>query len=233
MLSGEPFEPYLRRHIFEPAGMASTTSTVTDDEPVPGLAEGHVTAYGHAIAAPGLGSFTVGDGGIVSSAADMARWLIVNANGGRAADGTQLVSREGMRQLHTPSAPKGGYALGLGHRRPAGAPTRLRAQRQPAHLHLRGGALARSGYGVVLLFNAGSPMMLDQTAIVHGVFDIIEGTTPPASGPHLAATAGHRLAVLTLAALTLGGFGVVRAGRWARRSPRRRPLARCSACSRR
>ena len=94
MLSGEPFDRYLRRHILEPAGMVSSTSTVTDDEPVPGLAEGHVIAYGHAFAAPGLGSYTVGDGGIVSSAADMARWLIVNANGGQTADGTRIVSRE-------------------------------------------------------------------------------------------------------------------------------------------
>ena len=70
---------------------------------------------------------------------------------------------------------------------------------------------------MVLLFNAGSPMMLDQTAIVHGVFDIIEGTAPPSSGPHLAATLDTVLAALTLAALTLGACGVVRAGRWARR----------------
>ena len=60
-------------------------------------------------------------------------------------------------------------------------------------------------------------MMLDQTAIVHGVFDIIEGTTPPSSGPHLATTLDTVLAALTLAALTLGAFGVVRAGRWVRR----------------
>jgi hypothetical protein len=76
-----------------------------------------------------------------------------------------------------------------------------------------------SGYGVVLLFNAGSPMMLDQIAIVHGVFDIVEGTTPPVRGPRLAVQLDTVLALLTLAALALGICGVVRAGRWAR--PRR------------
>ena len=60
-------------------------------------------------------------------------------------------------------------------------------------------------------------MMLDQTAIVHGVFDIVEGTAPPSSGRHLAATLDIVLAAVTLAALTLGACGVVRAGRWARR----------------
>ena len=122
VLSGEPFDRYLRRHILEPAGMASSTSTATDDEPVPGLTEGHVTAYGHAIPAPGLGSFTVGDGGIVSSAADMARWLIVHANGGQAADGTRLVSGQGMRLLHTPSAPARRLRPGVGDPRSDRAP---------------------------------------------------------------------------------------------------------------
>ena len=92
VVSGEPFGRYLRRHILQPAQMSATTSTVTDDEPVPGLGEGHLIAYGHAFAAPGFGSYTVGDGGVVSTAADMARWLIVNANDGRAPDGTRLVS---------------------------------------------------------------------------------------------------------------------------------------------
>jgi hypothetical protein len=60
-------------------------------------------------------------------------------------------------------------------------------------------------------------MMLDQTAIVHGVFDIIEGAAPPSGSPRLAATLDTVLAAVTVGALTLGGCGVARAGRWARR----------------
>jgi CubicO group peptidase (beta-lactamase class C family) len=217
VVSGEPFDRYLRRHIFQPAGMAASTSTATDDQPVPGLTEGHVNAYGHAIRAPGMGSFSVGDGGVVSSAADMARWLIVHANGGRAADGTRLVSGQGLRVLHTPSSPHVGYALGWATHGPSAAPTRLHHSGSVLTFTAEEALWPASGYGVVLLFNAGSPMMLDQNAIVHGVFDIIEGTAPPSSGPHLAATLDTVLAVLTLAALTLGALGVARVGRWARR----------------
>ena len=173
-------------------------------------------AYGHAIPAPGLGSFSVGDGGVVSSAADMARWLIVHANSGQAADGTRIVSRRGLRVLHTPSAPHVGYALGWATHGPTGAPTRLDHSGSLLTFTSEEALWPASGYGVVLLFNAGSPMMLDQTAIVHGVFDIIEGT-PPSSGPRLAATLDTVLAAVTLGALTLGACGVVRAGRWARR----------------
>ncbi|HYP44203.1 MAG TPA: serine hydrolase domain-containing protein [Propionibacteriaceae bacterium] len=224
VVSGEPFDRYLRRHILQPAGMAASSSTATDDEPVPGLTEGHVIAYGHAVPAPGMGGFTVGEGGIVSSAADMARWLIVHANEGQAAAGTRLVSRSGLRVLHTASAPEAGYALGWATHGPTDAPTRLEHSGNLLTFTSEAALWPASGYGVVLLFNAGSPMMLDQTAIVHGVFDIIEGNAP-SSGPGLAATLDTVLAVATLAALTLGALGVVRAGPWARRRHRTRPRA--------
>jgi CubicO group peptidase (beta-lactamase class C family) len=224
VLSGEPFEAYLRRHIFEPAGMSATTSTATDDEPVPGLADGHLIAYGHAFTAPAYGFYTAGDGGVVSTAADMARWLIVNANGGRTADGTRIVSGRSTRLLHAPSAPRSGYALGWDTdgptSAPTSAPTRVEHSGNLFTFTAEAALWPASGYGVVLLFNSGSRMMLDQTAIVHGVFDIIEGSTPPASGPSMAAKIDTALAVLTLAALALGGCGVVRARRWARRRPR-------------
>jgi CubicO group peptidase (beta-lactamase class C family) len=223
VVSGEPFGRYLSRHILQPAGMAASTSTATDDEAVPGLTGGHVNAYGQAISAPGMGSFLVGEGDVVSSAADMARWLIVHANDGRAADGTRIVSGRGLRVLHTPSAPRVGYALGWATHGPSGAPTRLDHSGSLLTFTSEEALWPASGYGVVLLFNAGSPMMLDQTAIVHGVFDIIEGTDPPSSGLGLAATLDTVLAAVTLAALTIGGYGVARAGRWARRR-RRAPL---------
>jgi len=216
VLSHEPFSQYLRRHIFEPAGMTSTTSTVTDDQPVPGLADGHVVAYGHAIPVSGLGGFTVGDGGIVSTAADMARWLTVNANGGRAADGTRIVSARGMRLLHTPSSPQVKYALGW-DTDGAEAPRRLEHSGTLHTFSAEEALWPGSGYGVVLLFNAGSPMLMDQNAIVHGVFDIVEGTTQPAEGPGLAERLDTTLALLTIITLGLGACGVVRAGRWARR----------------
>jgi CubicO group peptidase (beta-lactamase class C family) len=206
--------------------MIASTSTTTDDQHVPGLTDGHVTAYGHAFTAPGLGTFIVGEGDVVSTTADMARWLIVHANGGRTADGTRLISAEGTRLLHTPSAREAGYALGWSARGPADATTRLE---HSGNLHTFTSEQAiwpETRYGVVLLFNAGSPMILDQNAIVHGVFDIVEGTTPPSSGPHLATRLDSGLAVLTIVALTLGAFGVARARRWSRRrhTPVRRAL---------
>jgi hypothetical protein len=217
VVSGESFGDYLRDHVLEPAGMASTTSTVTDDEPVPGLADGHVVAYGRAVAADGMGTFTVRVGGLVSSAADMARWLIVHANGGQAADGSRVVSGRAMQVLHTPSAPKTGYALGWDTDGPTEAPTRLEHSGSVLTYSAEHSLWPKSGYGVVLLFNSGSAMLLDQLPILHGVFDIVEGRQPPSAGRPLALTLDAVLALLTVTALALGTCGALRADRWARR----------------
>jgi hypothetical protein len=147
----------------------------------------------------------------------MARWLVVHANGGRAADGTQIVSARGMRVLHTPSAPQVGYALGWDTDGAAEAPTRLEHSGSLLTFSSEAAIWPESGYGVVLLFNAGSPMLLDETAIVHGVFEILEGTGPPSRAPSAAERLDIALAGLTLTVLTLGTCGVLRAGRWARR----------------
>ncbi len=223
VVSGEPFDHYLRHHIFQPAQMASTTSTANDRQPVAGLTEGHVIAYGRAVPAPGMGGFLVGEGDIVSSAADMARWQIVHATGGQAADGPRLLSRRGVEVLHAPSAPGTGYALGWGTHGTRGAVSRLEHSGSLLTFTSEAAVWPASGYGVVLLFNAGSPMMLDEVALTYGVFDIIEGTGPPTSGPGLAANLDAVLAGATWAALALGAGGVVRAGRWSRRR-RRYPL---------
>ncbi|HEX8487054.1 MAG TPA: serine hydrolase domain-containing protein [Propionibacteriaceae bacterium] len=217
VVSGQPFDQYLRRHIFQPAQMASATSTMTDRQPVPGLAGGHVNAYGHAVPAPGMGSFLVGEGDIVSSAADMARWLIVHTNDGQAPDDTRVVSERGLQVLHTPSAPGTGYALGWATHGPPGAVTRLEHSGNLLNFTSQAAVWPASGYGVVLLFNAGSPMMLNQIAITHGLFDLIEGTAPPSDWSRLTATMDTVLAAATLGALTLGGCGVARAGRRAQR----------------
>ena len=216
VVSDEEFDAYQHHHIFTPAHMTSTTSTITETDPVPGLADGHLMAYGHPFTAPGFGSFVAGEGGVVSSATDMAQWLIVNANHGRAADGTQLVSGSSAQVLHTASATGSNYALGWTTRGPRTAPTRVEHSGSLFTFTSQEAFWPDTGYGVVLLFNSGSPMAMDQNAIVHGVFDIIEGTTPPADGPSLAHRVDLSLGALTVLALALGTRGVVRAGTWAR-----------------
>ena len=53
VVSGETFAGYVQRHIFGPLAMDRSSSTATDDEAVPGLADGHSSAYGRAVPCPG------------------------------------------------------------------------------------------------------------------------------------------------------------------------------------
>ena len=148
--------------------MPASLTTYTDDEPVAGLADGHVIAYGQPIPVPAPATFDAGAGDVVSTAADMAHWLVVQANSGRTAQGTRLVSERSMTEMHTPSTP-GGYALGWDTYGPAAAPTRLEHSGNLLTFSAYQAVLPQSGYGIALLFNSGSPFLRDQTAIFRGV----------------------------------------------------------------
>ena len=217
VLSGEGFEDYLRHHVFEPAGMDATSTTIMSTDPVAGLASGHVVAYGRPIAAEGPTTFEAGAGGVVSTATDMAGWLIVHAGGGQAADGARLVSERATTEMHT-GRPPVGYALGWGTEGPVDAPTRLQHSGNLLTYSAFQAVLPDSGYGVVLLFNSGSAFLLEQSAIFEGVLDVVEGADVITRGPRSSTT--ERDAVLassTAAVMLLGVRGVLTSRRWAAR----------------
>src|SRR6476469_6534934 len=207
VVSGQPFDAYLRDHIFRPAGMAASLTTHTDNQPFPGLADGHVIAYGHPITVPAPPTFEEGAGDVVSTAADLARWLVVQANGGRTADGTSLVSPPSMTELHTPSAPSG-YALGWDTEGPAAAPVRLDHSGNLLTYSAYQAVLPQSGFVVALLFNVGSPFLRDHPAIYREVLHLVDGTGPAAVRPRVStATLDALLGCLTVGVLALGAYG--------------------------
>jgi CubicO group peptidase (beta-lactamase class C family) len=221
VVSGKPFATYMREHVFRPAGMSSTVTVDMDNQPVPGLVDGHVVGWGRAFAVSGPSTFDGGAGGVVSSAADMARWLVVQTNHGRAVDGTRVISDRNLTVQHTTGATGTGYALGWDTDGPVGSPTRLEHTGNLLTYSAYMEVLPESGYGVVVLLNAGSGLLLDQTGIFYGVRSIVEGTdlTPPgpAGATWNVTTLDTFLGFLTLVVLLLGARGVLRAGRWARR----------------
>ena len=221
VVSGQPFDSYLRTHVFEPTGMTSSRTVDTDDQPVPGLADGHIVAYGHAFPLSGPHTFDGGDGGVVSTAADMANWLVVQTNGS-APDGTRIISGRSLTQMQTPSSNAAhGYALGWDTEGPADAPTRIEHTGNLLTYTAYQAVMPDTGYGVAILLNSGSGLMLDETGIFYGVRDIVEGTGLTPSGPanttYSATTLDTVLAILTLGLLLLGVRGVLRARRWVSR----------------
>jgi hypothetical protein len=124
------------------------------------------------------------------------------------------VSEHSLTELHTASAPSG-YALGWDTDGPADAPTRLVHSGNLLTYSAYQAVLPSSGLGVALLFNSGSALLLEQTAIFYGLLSIVEGIDSTPGGPRFyVSTLDVVLGCLTIAVLVLG---VLTSRRWASR----------------
>ncbi|MEN6559515.1 MAG: serine hydrolase [Acidobacteriota bacterium] len=102
-VSGQSWEDFVASRILKKAGLSASNVRHS------AAAEGGNVAAPHARVegavrpiAPFTSDNTNPAGGINSSAADMAKWLLVRLNRGRLADGTALYSERTARQIETP-----------------------------------------------------------------------------------------------------------------------------------
>jgi CubicO group peptidase (beta-lactamase class C family) len=107
--SGQPFEAFLRDRVFDPLGMADTGFSVSDaqrarlatsytTDPETGALELFDAPDGKWNAPP---VFPSGAGGLVSTASDYVRFARMLLDGGRAPDGTRIVSRPSVTAMTT------------------------------------------------------------------------------------------------------------------------------------
>ncbi|MGV9771011.1 serine hydrolase domain-containing protein [Streptosporangium sp. NPDC003464] len=228
VVSGEPFAAYLDAHVFTPLGMRDSM-TIDTDRDLPDSARGHLYILGQAVALPEPTGFGNGSGGVLSTAADMARWLIAQNNG--------VLSPRSVTEMRTPSEQNGHYALGwsLGETR-RGTPVVEHGGdlfTSTAHQLL----MPESGYGVAVMANTGMAFA-DAGALMDGLVAMIEGDAPeiPSAPPVLLTDVIFVL--LTLVTIGLAARGVARSRRWAARRtgwqrwrllPCLVPLALCAA----
>jgi CubicO group peptidase (beta-lactamase class C family) len=98
-ISGEPFEEYLKHHIFEPLGMRrSSAYQPTPPDLMPDIAKAYIVASGE----PKTAEFTNtrGAGGVVATGADMARYMIAHLHDGRYGD-VQILQPQTARLMHS------------------------------------------------------------------------------------------------------------------------------------
>jgi len=96
-ISGEPFGSYVENHLFKPLGMTSSSFVLTKE-----LADRMATSYdpaNEAIPAYDLSPREWPEGSLVSTASDMASFMKAFLNGGRAADGTVILSPESVKAM--------------------------------------------------------------------------------------------------------------------------------------
>ncbi|MGW0432773.1 serine hydrolase domain-containing protein [Micromonospora sp. NPDC003197] len=217
VVSGRPFDDYLRQHVFGPLGMAdSRTANVASD--LPPSARGHLMILGMAVAVPEPPAFGNGSGGVLSSAYDMAAWLIAHGNQGRGRNGTAIISPAGLTTLHTPSVVSGSYALGWSIETSASGAPMIEHSGDLFTATAYQALLPASGYGIAVMANTGLTHG-DASALIERIIALLEGTPVPSTGTPLLVIDGVVIdgVLLALAIVTalLAGWGVLRARRWA------------------
>ena len=154
--SGQAFDEYLQQHVFAPLAMRDSASSLTSVVPAQlaaRLAQGHIVAYGEALALPELSGFLGGSGGVVSTASDMAHFLISQGNRGKYS-GNRVLSPEGVSLMQTPPAGVSStYAMGW-------VASKVHGTRSFEHngilstFYADAVLLPEQGFGMVLLYNA-------------------------------------------------------------------------------
>lgn len=215
-VSGRPFNEYLADQVFAPLGMDDTVAATTTRDPVEGLADGHVTAYGAALPASEPETMVGGAGGVVSTAHDMAAWLATQQRGGVGPDGRALLSPELVEESHTPQPNAQGAGLGWKRSGPGITPERVSHSGVSSGFNAQQDLVPDSGYGVVVLLNSFTPSREHAYEISSGIIDITEGQRPE-SAPPVATLVDLTLGAVALVALGLGVFGVRRSARWVSR----------------
>jgi len=189
MVAGEPFDAYLKTHIFEPLHMYHTY-TATEDAERDGLASGYRYWFGFPVAfdTPGHGG-TVPAGGIISTAEDMSRYLAMYQSGGRY-HGQVVLSPAGIAEMMRPGPPQkrgafagAGYGMGWFTGPWGGVDASYHPGDEPG-AHAGMALVPQGNWGVIVLFNIGThggalPGLL---AIEQSVTGMVAGGTMRDSG---------------------------------------------------
>ncbi|MGV9598708.1 serine hydrolase domain-containing protein [Streptosporangium sandarakinum] len=213
VVAGVPFADYMNAAVFRPLGMTSTT-TVNTTEELPGQGAGYIRAYGRVIERSHPKWFLNGAFGVVSTADDLAKWMIAQNGAGSALPGKILKAA----QTSQTASGVAGSTYGMGWytgKTPGGAPLLQHTGWLLTHNSAQT-LLPTSQYGIAVVTNTGMISGDDALLITNGLIDIIEGR-PDAGAASFTMTADPWLAGLSVLNLGLGALGVRRARRWVRR----------------
>ncbi|HUQ60027.1 serine hydrolase domain-containing protein [Lentzea sp.] len=152
LASGEKFSSYLEKHVFEPLGMTETVAIDVTPRDLPAdYSRGFGYAYGFSVPLDEPDRFVAGSDGVITTAADMAKWLAAQPN---------LMPQDGM----------GWQEDSQGRLRHNGI----------WFTGTAGQLLTKSGYGIAVMSSSGVTLGNEGTyALENGIADVLDGRTPP------------------------------------------------------
>src|SRR5215216_4475692 len=211
MVSGVSYEQYVEQRILTPLGMKNSFMFLAEAERH-GLATGHQFWFGRPFPGGGLhyNRAITPAGLITSDARNMSRYLIAQLNGGRYY-GTQVLSPEGIAELHRGTADMGqpdvSYAMGWIDGEIDGVPI-VWHNGDTGDFHATMVLVPKSKWGVVVLMN-GSNGQGNLDTIANGVVARLVGVeSPPSPGPFQNPLMITFLLILAVGVLQV--FGIVR-----------------------
>ena len=220
-VSGQTYGEYLAANVFEPLEMARSFTSRTAAGAA-GLAQGYNLLFGFPVPReqPHL-TYDLPAGFVISTAKDMAHYLIAQLNEGRYGD-RRLISPAGLAQMHTaPSGINGSYGMGWEVQERDG----LRLLRHDGTLetfYASAVLLPEEGYGVALLANQVSypHMLFAYEDIEQGIVHRLVGKEPDPGIP--TATVYLIISAIAIGTLALQVRSLLRLGRWREQIKERR-----------
>ena len=219
-VTGTAFGDYLSEHVFAPLAMQHSTAVVTSTQAraaVPELAQGHIVAFGVPLARDELDGYLGGYGGVISTARDLANWLVMQQQDGTF-EGASVLGARWLQLTHTPPAGvAGSYAMGW--TLDPGPPTVLRHNGVLSTFNALQVLLPESGHGFAVL--AGTNHALTAwSGLEQGLIRYLASGDLPEPGFGVG-DIGVVLAALSLLVAAAGVSGVLRSPRWVNRRGRR------------
>jgi CubicO group peptidase (beta-lactamase class C family) len=185
-VSGQSYETYIQEHVFDRLEMQNSFTSQDEAQPL-GLATGYHYAFGipRAVELPYNRSLLPA-GYLISSAEDMAHYLIAQLNTGKYKN-AMVLSPDGMIEMHKPAVPSGAtdtsYGMGWFVGPISGIPA-IHHQGETFNFHSNMILLPNIHMGIVVLINGENSMdLMFGTAriasISQGVASLLAGQTPP------------------------------------------------------
>lgn len=186
VVSQQPFSAYLQTHIFTPLQMSRTLNATTTADVFQGatnMAQGHLMGFGLPFAYPEMSGYLSGSSGIISTAEDMANYLIFQTNSGQFKE-TKLLSESSVALMHTPPITIGSsYGMGWFNRIENGEPA-IEHNGILSTFYTDVVLLPKEKYGIALLYNiSASPLIaMAFPPIKTGLIQLLKDRQPAASG---------------------------------------------------